>query len=226
MTPKKLKSFIPIFLVLIVFSFVLFSLIFKFMGDMESESTREKVAQAEKQRSKAQFMKNLDEQYERMQKLYQKKEYEKAIRIIKLFNRYGKSNYKDMEKIKKDIRFLYLKEKLDFIPDILFEYYVNFSKDIEIEEDNSTQVFIRTPLTGHYFYPSDFPILLEGAALAVAGDFSDDIIWTSSIDGALGKGKKLSVRLSFGEHQITATSTNGRTTGTMDILIHVNREVK
>ena len=116
-----------------------------------------------------------------------------------------------------------LKKKLDFIPKIHLNEYIELSKEIEIEEDNSTQVFIRTPRYGQYFYPSDFPILLEGVALSVTGDFSEDIVWTSSIDGNLGKGKQLSVRLSIGEHQISATGTNGMTTGTMETRIHIEK---
>jgi hypothetical protein len=209
---------------LIVFSFVLFNLVFKFIGEIRSESIKKKAEQIEKQKIKTEFILNIEDQYQQMQKLYQAKEYEKVIEIIKIFNQYEKSDYKDLAKIKKEIRLFYLKKKLDFIPKIHLNEYIQLSKDIEIKEDNSTQVFIRTPRYGQYFYTSDFPILLEGVALSVIGDFSDDIVWTSNIDGNIGKGKQLSVRLSIGEHQITATGTNGVTTGTMETLIYIEKD--
>ncbi len=207
-----------------VFSFVLFNLVFKLIGEIRSESIKKEAALIEQQRVKTQFISNIEEQYKQMQKLYQAKEYKKVIEIIKVFNQNGKSDYKDLAKIKKEIRLFYLKKKLDFIPKIHLNEYVQLSKDIEIEEDNSTQVFIRTPRYGQYFYTSDFPILLEGVALSLSGDFSDAIVWTSSVDGNLGKGKQLSVRLSIGKHQITATGTNGMTTGTMETPIYIEKD--
>ncbi len=207
-----------------VFSFVLFNLVFKLIGEIRSESIKKEAALIEQQRVKTQFISNIEEQYKQMQKLYQAKEYKKVIEIIKVFNQNGKSEYKDLAKIKKEIRLFYLKKKLDFIPKIHLNEYIQLSKDIEIEEDNSTQVFIRTPRYGQYFYTSDFPILLEGVALSLTGDFSDTIVWTSSVDGDLGKGKQLSVRLSIGKHQITATGTNGMTTGTMETPIYIEKD--
>ncbi len=207
-----------------VFFLVLSSLVFRLIGEMRSESIREEAEQIEKQRIKTQFLSNIEDQYQQMQKLYQAKEYEKVIDMIKVFNQYDRSDYKELATIKKEIRLFYLKKKLDFIPKIHLNEYIQLSKDIEIEEDNSTQVFIRTPRYGQYFYPSDFPILLEGIALSVTGDFSEDILWTSSIDGNLGKGKQLAVRLSIGDHQITATGTNGMTTGTMETRIYIEKD--
>jgi hypothetical protein len=224
MLSNKKKYFIQVALMLVVFSLVLSNLVFKLVVEMRSESIRKEAEQIEKQRVKTQFLSNIEEQYQQMQKLYQAKEYEKVIEIIKIFNQYEKSDYKDLAKIKKEIRLFYLKKKLDFIPKIHLNEYIQLSKDIEIKEDNSTQVFIRTPRYGQYFYTSDFPILLEGVALSVIGDYTDDIVWTSNIDGNIGKGKQLSVRLSIGEHQITATGTNGVTTGTMETLIYIEKD--
>lgn len=209
---------------LAVFFLVLSSLIFKLVGEMRSESIRKEAEQIEKERIKTQFLSNIENEYQQMQKLYQAKEYEKVIDMIKVFNQYDRSDYGELPAIKKEIRLFYLKKKLDFIPKIHLNEYIQLSKEIEIEEDNSTQVFIRTPRYGQYFYPSDFPILLEGVALSVTGDFSEDIVWTSSIDGNLGKGKQLPVRLSIGQHKITATGTNGMTTGTMETRIHIERD--
>jgi len=209
---------------LVVFFLVLSSLVFKLMGEIRSEAIREEAEQIEKQRIKTQFLSNIEDQYQQMQKLYQAKEYEKVINMIKVFNEYEQSDYKNLATIKKEIRLFYLKKKLDFIPKIHLDEYIQLSKDIEIEEDNSTQVFIRTPRYGQYFYPSDFPILLEGIALSVTGDFSENIVWTSSIDGDLGRGKKLPVRLSIGEHKITALGTNGTTSGTMETRIYIERD--
>lgn len=224
MLSSKKKYSIQVALMFAVFFLVLSSLVFRLIGEMRSESIREEAEQIEKQRIKTQFLSNIEDQYQQMQKLYQAKEYEKVIDMIKVFNQYDRSDYKELATIKKEIRLFYLKKKLDFIPKIHLNEYIQLSKDIEIEEDNSTQVFIRTPRYGQYFYPSDFPILLEGIALSVTGDFSEDILWTSSIDGNLGKGKQLAVRLSIGDHQITATGTNGMTTGTMETRIYIEKD--
>ncbi len=224
MLSSKKKYFIQVALMLAVFFLVLYSLVFKLIGEIRSESIRKEAEQIETQRIKTQFLSNIEDQYQQMQKLYQAKEYEKVINMIKVFNQYERSDYKNLANIKKEIRLFYLKKKLDFIPKIHLNEYIQLSKDIEIEEDNSTQVFIRTPRYGQYFYPSDFPILLEGIALSVTGDFSEDIVWVSSIDGDLGRGKKLPVRLSIGEHKITALGTNGMTTGTMETRIYIERD--
>ncbi len=224
MLTKKIKYNSQVALMFIVFLLVLFSLVFRFIGDMRSESIKKKADEIERQRIKTEFISTIENQYKQMEKLYQAKEYDKVIEVIKVFNQYGKSDYKDLAKIKKEIRLFYLKKKLDFIPKIHLNEYMQLSKDMEIEEDKSTQVFIRIPRYGQYFYPSDFPILLEGIALSLTGDFSDSIIWTSSIDGEIGRGKRLSVRLSIGEHIITATGTNTVTTGSMETLLYIEAD--
>ncbi len=224
MLSTKTKYSIQIALMLAVFTLVLFSLVFKLIGEMKTESIQKEIEQVEKQRIKEEFISTIEAQYKEILKLYEAKEYKKAIEIIKVFNRHDKSDYKDLAKIKKEIRLFYLKKKLDFIPKIHLNEYMQLSKDIEIEEDLSTQVFIRIPRYDQYFYPSDFPILLEGVALSLTGDFSKDIVWTSSIDGILGKGKQLYVRLSIGEHKITATGTNGITTGSMETRIYIEKD--
>jgi hypothetical protein len=66
--------------------------------------------------------------------------------------------------------------------------------------------------------------MLEGIALSVDGDFSDTIVWVSDIDGNLGIGEKKAVKLSIGEHEITATGTNGITKGSMTIKIFIESE--
>ncbi|MFA5903535.1 MAG: hypothetical protein WC836_06330, partial [Desulfobacula sp.] len=137
---------------------------------------------------------------------------------------FEKSDYKNLSEIKKEIRLFYLKEKLDFIPKIHLDEFMQLSKDIDIEKDDTTEVFIRTPRYGQYFYTSDFPIQLEGVALSVQGDFSNSIVWTSNIDGKLGTGKKIDVRPSIGEHEITATGTNGKTTGSMTTRIYIEKQ--
>lgn len=224
MLSTKMKYSVQVALMIAVFSLVLFSLVFKLIVEMKAESIQKEIEQVEIEKKKKDFISNIEDQYKEMKRLYQAKEYQKAIEIIKVFNQHGKSDYKDLAKIKKEIRLFYLKKKLDFIPKIHLNEYMQLSKDIEIEEDSSTQVFIRIPRYDQYFYPSDFPILLEGVALSITGDFSDDIVWTSSIDGDLGKGKQLSVRLSIGEHKITATGTNGMTTGSMETRIYIEED--
>lgn len=224
MPSKKTKYSIQIVVILAIFFFVLFNLIFKLIIDLRSESLREKAEQLEKERIKLEFIAHIDDQYNQLIKLYNAKEYEKTIEIIKVFNQYGKSDYKNLPEIKKEIRLFSLKKKLEFIPKIHLNDYMQLSKDINIEEDDSTEVFIRTPRYGQYFYTSDFPIILEGVALSVTGDFSGGIEWTSNIDGALGKGKRLAVRLTVGEHQITAVGTNGITTGRMTTRIYIEED--
>ncbi len=224
MPPKKITYSIQVVVILAIFFFVLFNLVFKLIIDLRSESIQKKAEQIEKERIKLEFIAKIDVQYNQLLKLYEAKEYDKAIEIIKVFNKYEKPGYKNLPKIKKEIRLFYLKKKLDFIPKIHLTDYMKLSKDIDIEEDDSTEIFIRTPRYGQYFYTSDFPILLEGVALSVAGDFSDGIVWTSNIDGELGRGKKIAIRLSIGEHQIRATGTNGITEGSMAVRIFIEKE--
>jgi hypothetical protein len=221
---KKTSYSIQMVIILAIFFFVLFNLVFKLIVDLRSESIKKKVEQLEAQRIEQEFIVNIDKEYGRLMKLYTAKEYEKAIEIIKAFNKYGKSDYKDLEGIKKEIRLYSLKKKLEFIPKIHLNEYMKLSKDIDIEEDDTTEVFIRTPRYGQYFYTSDLPIICEGVALSLKGDFSENINWSSSLDGELGKGKQIQIRLSVGEHEITATGTNGITTGSMSIRIIIEKE--
>ena len=224
MPSKKTTYSIQIVVILAIFFFVLFNLVFKLIIDLRSESIQRKAEQIEKERVKLEFIAKIDDQYNRMMKLYEANEYEKVIEIIKVFNKYEKSEYKNLPKIKKEIRLFYLKKKLDLIPKIHLSEFMKLSKDIDIQEDDTTEIFIRTPRYGQYFYTSDFPIMLEGVALSVAGDFSDGIVWASDLDGELGTGKKIAVRLSIGKHQITATGTNGVSKGTMETRIFIEKE--
>ncbi len=221
---RKTSYSIQVVIILAIFFFVLFNLIFKLVVDLRSESVKKRAEQMEAQRIEQEFIANIDNEYNRLLKLYTVKEYQKAIEIIKAFNKYGKSDYKDLEGIKKEIRLYTLKKKLEFIPKIHLNEYMKLSKDIDIEEDDTTEVFIRTPRYGQYFYTSDLPIICEGVALSLKGDFSKDINWSSNIDGELGKGKQIHIRLSVGEHEITATGTNGITTGSMSIRIIIEKE--
>ncbi|MCK5349796.1 MAG: hypothetical protein KAJ25_10425, partial [Desulfobacula sp.] len=164
MPSKKTRYSIQIIVILAIFFFVLFNLVFKLIIDLRSESIQRKAVQHEKDRIKQEFIAKIDDQYNRLLKLYEAKEYDKAIEIIKVFNKYEKADYKNLSEIKKQIRLFYLKKKLEFIPKIHLNEYMKLSKDIDIEEDDSTEVFIRTPRYGQYFYTSDFPILLEGVA--------------------------------------------------------------
>lgn len=214
---------IQVVIILAVFFFVLFNLVFKLVIDMRTQALEKKAQEAERERIKQEFIIKIDAQYNQLKKLYDAKEYDKAIEMIKIFNKFDKSDYKDLPEMKKAIRLFYLKKKMDFIPKIDLGEYMQLSKDIDIEEDDSTEVFIRTPRYGQYFYASDLPIVLEGVALSIVGDFSDQIIWTSSIDGELGKGKKIEANLSIGAHEIIAQSTNGVTTGTMSVRIYIEK---
>lgn len=224
MPSEKTKYSIQVVVILGIFFFVLFNLIFKLIIDLKSESYKKKAEELEKQKVQQEFIANIDETYNQLLELYQAKEYTKVIEIIKEFNKFGKSDYKQLPVIKKEIRLFYLKKKLEFIPKIHFNEYMKLSKDIDIKEDDSTEVFIRTPRYGQYFYTSDLPIVLEGVALSITGEFSDKIVWTSDKDGELGVGQKLLARLSVGTHQITATSSNGITTGHMVTRIIIEKD--
>ncbi len=224
MPSKKITYFIQILVILSIFFFVLFNLVFKLIIDLRSEAIQREAEQLEKERIKLEFIAKIDDRYNQMIKLYEANEYEKVIEIIKVFNKYGKSDYENLPKIKKEIRLFHLKKKLDLIPRIHLNEFMKLSKDIDIQEDDSTEIFIRTPRYGQYFYTSDFPIILEGVALSITGDFSDGIVWISDMDGELGKGKKIAVRLSIGRHQITATGTNGVTEGSMMTRVFIEKE--
>ncbi len=221
MKESKVKYSIQIVIILAVFFFVLFNLVFKLIIDMRSEAEKKKTIELEQKKLKAEFIAEIDHKYSELVKLFQEKEYEKAIELIKLFNKYDKSDYKDLLEIKKQIRLSALKKKIDFIPKINFDEFMQLSKDIDIQEDDSTEVFIRTPRYGQYIYTSELPLVFEGSALSVSGDYSDTIQWKSSIDGVLGKGRKISATLSIGAHVITATGTNGITKGSMKTRIFI-----
>ena len=224
MASKKVVYSIQFVAILAVFSFVLFNLVFRLILDMRAEAEKKKAAELEAERVKQEFIVSIDKEYDRLVKLYKAKEYDKAIEIIKLFNKYDQSDYKDLPEIKKEIRLFYLKKKLEVIPKIHLDEYMKLSKDIDIADDKSTEVFIRKPRYGQYFYVSDFPITFEGVALSVTGDFSDKIVWTSNLDGEIGTGKTIRVSLSIGEHEITATASNGVTTGQMKTRIIVEKD--
>lgn len=224
MPSEKTKYSIQVVIILAIFFFVLFNLVFKLIIDLRSETIRKKAEQIEKESLRQEFIADIDNQYNRLLELYEAKEYEKVIELIKVFNRFDRADFKQLPKIKKDIRLFYLKKKLEFIPKIQLNEYMELSKEIEIQEDDSTEVFIRTPRYGQYFYTSDLPVVFEGVALSVTGDFSDDIVWESDVDGRLGTGKKITARLSTGPHQITATSSNGVTTGHMVTRIMIEND--
>lgn len=221
---KKTAYYIQITVILAIFFFVLFNLVFKLVMDMRTQAIEKKAKELEKEKARQEFIVKIDETYEQLKSLYDAKEYEQAIEIIKTFNKHEKGDYKDLPEMKKAIRMFYLKKKMEFIPKIHLSEYMELSKDIAIEEDNSTEVFIRVPRYGQYFYSSDMPITLEGVALSVSGDFSDQIVWTSDIDGELGKGSSIKVSPSIGEHRITASGSNGITTGQMTIRIFVEED--
>lgn len=223
MISKKTKYSLQVVAIATVFSFVLFNLVFRLIMEQRTESLKKQAEEVRSEKAKQEFIARIDENYQKLQTIYKANDYANAIELIKQFNTFGKADYKNLPEMKKEIRLYYLKNKLDFIPKIQLDEYLQLSKDISIAEDTTTEVFIRTPRYGQYFYPSEFPVTLEGTALSIKGDFSDTIVWTSSIDGKLGTGKKIQVRLSFGEHEINATGTNGITSGSMTTRINIEK---
>ena len=217
----KKSYYVQIVIILAVFFFVLFNLVFKLVVDMRTEALEKQAREQEELRIRQEFVDHVDERYQQVKKLFEAKEYDKAIEIIKIFNRYDLSDYKDLPEMKKAIRLFYLKKKIDFIPKINLDEYMKITRDIDIEEDDSTEVFIRQPRFGQYFYVSDLPVTFEAVALSTKGDFSDQIVWISNKDGEIGQGKKIDATLSVGEHLVTAKSTNGETTGEMSIRVFI-----
>jgi glucose/arabinose dehydrogenase len=68
-------------------------------------------------------------------------------------------------------------------------------------------VSISAPAANAQFTTAQMPITLRASAQDTQdGDISDEILWRSSIDGALGIGSSLSVTLSTGTHTLTATA--------------------
>jgi hypothetical protein len=226
MPSKKTKYSIQVVVILAIFFFVLFNLIFRLVMDYKAEAGREKAELLEKERVRLEFITNIDDQYKKLVNLYDAREYEKAIAIIKVFNKYGKPDYEDLARIKKEIRFASLKKTIESISKAPLNKYIKLSEEIDIDtdEDRTIEVLIRSPGYGYYFYESDFPVFLEGLALSISGDFSENIIWSSNLDGELGTGKKIAVNLSIGEHQLTATCSNGITKGQMETKIYIEKD--
>ncbi len=221
---KKISYVIQVVVILSIFFLVLFTLVNRLTVDLKSESIKKRAVQVEKERIKAEFIANINEQYDRLLKLFNAKEYDKATEIIKKFNKYEKSEYKNITEIKKKIRSFKLKKKMDLIPKIKLNEFMKKSRDTDIDKDDSVEVYIRAPRYGQNFYISDLPVLFEGVASSVRGDRSEEIVWSSNLDGELGKGKKISVRLSIGEHQIAAAGKNGTAKGSMSINIIIAKE--
>ena len=134
MLSRRTRYSIQLAVILSIFFFVLFNLVFKLIVDLRSESMQKEAEEAKIQRERLAFTVHIEDHYEELQRLYQAKEYEKAIEIIKLFNVHEKPDYKNLPEIKKQIRLVYLKKKLDFIPKIQLDEYMQLSKDIDIEE--------------------------------------------------------------------------------------------
>ncbi|MGF1485223.1 MAG: PQQ-dependent sugar dehydrogenase [Opitutales bacterium] len=65
-------------------------------------------------------------------------------------------------------------------------------------------VDITTPANGSSFLTTDTISFVASASDAEDGDISNDVSWTSSLDGALGSGATIAVSLSEGTHDITA----------------------
>lgn len=56
----------------------------------------------------------------------------------------------------------------------------------------------------------------------ILGDLTSSIMWTSSIDGALGTGGTITATLTTGTHIITASATDGTLTGTDKVQVVVS----
>lgn len=104
---------------------------------------------------------------------------------------------------------------------ILFK---DFSANDVPEETKDTVVSITNVNYGQHYQQSEIKFL-KGTALAFNGDFSDQIIWESNIDGQLGTGRTIKVKLSRGTHYITAKADNGYEKGTDSTSITIYKNV-
>ncbi len=89
--------------------------------------------------------------------------------------------------------------------------------------NNPPAVSIVQPTSGGVF-PQGATVVLEANSLdSEDGDISNNIVWSSNIDGALGNGSTLNVNsLSLGSHLITATVTDlGGLSNSDDVTIDV-----
>jgi hypothetical protein len=87
------------------------------------------------------------------------------------------------------------------------------------------QVAIASPRDGSTV-PAGEPLLLEGTdADAEDGPPPGPYAWASSVDGALGSGAELTVRLSPGEHRLTLSVADAEgSAGTDQVTVHVVRD--
>ena len=70
MSFKKIKYSTQVTLMLIVFFLVLSGLVFKFVGEIQSESLRKKTEKIEREKIKTEFIASIEDQYKQMKKLY------------------------------------------------------------------------------------------------------------------------------------------------------------
>ncbi len=88
-------------------------------------------------------------------------------------------------------------------------------------------VIITSPADGRSF-PFDAVIVFEGSAAdAEDGDLTGAIVWTSSVEGEIGRGGRLETSLIDGSHTITASVTDShgvRQAGSIRITVRPERE--
>ncbi|MGH7674972.1 MAG: S8 family serine peptidase [Gemmatimonadales bacterium] len=96
-----------------------------------------------------------------------------------------------------------------------------------VAPNQSPTVIITSPANGASFR-FDAVITFEGSAAdAEDGDLTGDIVWTSNLEGEIGRGGRFETSLVDGSHTITATVTDShgaRQTGSIRITVRPERE--
>jgi hypothetical protein len=90
-------------------------------------------------------------------------------------------------------------------------------------ENSAPQVSIQSPANGSSFEDSQSIVFVGAATDNEDGNLSQNIVWSSSIDGVIGTGASVSASLTQGQHTITASVTDsGNLSSSSSLSVTVN----
>lgn len=90
-------------------------------------------------------------------------------------------------------------------------------------ENTAPQITIQSPSNGSAFQDDESVQLVGVASDNEDGNLSQNIVWSSSVDGVLGTGGSLQVMLSEGEHTLTASVTDsGNISSSSSVAVSVS----